>query len=132
MNLKFQKKQAGMSIVEVIVSILLIVILFSLLVMEYRVLLISKSQKYQNIAYHVANKEMEDLRSTVLSGLQASGTISDPLLSQLPSGDGNYTVDDSADYSGLKELTVTVTWNDGVSKSVVLKTLASSAGLNSQ
>jgi len=121
-----------MSIVEVIVSILLIVILFSLLVMEYRVLLISKSQKYQNIAYHVANKEMEDLRSTVLSGLQASGTISDPLLSQLPSGDGNYTVDDSADYSGLKELTVTVTWNDGVSKSVVLKTLASSAGLNSQ
>lgn len=128
----FKKKQSGMSLVEVIVSMFLIIILFSLLIVEFGTLSISKKQKYENIAYHVANKQMEDLRLTPITSLPSSGTISDSLLQQIPSGTGNFTVSNYSGYSGLKELVVTVTWNDGGYGSVILKTLAGSGGLNSE
>jgi len=132
MELKIKSKQSGMSLVEVIVSMFLILILFSLLIMEFGALSISKGQKYENIAYHVANKQMETLRSTPFSSLPSSGAISDTLLNEIPSGSGSFSVTDHPDYDGLKEMVVTVTWSNGGSKSVVLKTISGSGGLNSQ
>ncbi|MBM3206293.1 MAG: prepilin-type N-terminal cleavage/methylation domain-containing protein [Candidatus Staskawiczbacteria bacterium] len=123
-------KQSGFSLVEVLVGMFLILILFSLLIMEFGLLSISKNQKYENIAYHVANKQMEELRSTDFSSLPSSGVISDLLIDEIPSGSGSFTVNDYAEYEGLKEMVVTVNWNDGVAKSVVLRTLASGTGIN--
>ena len=90
----------------------------------------TKKLKYENLAYHTASKKMEELRATPLISLPASGTISDPMLSQIPSGSGNFSATDYAPYSGMKEVTVTVFWNDGKAKQLVLKTLAGSGGIN--
>lgn len=125
-----QKTDKGFILVEIIISIFLILILFELLIMEAGVLLVSKSQRYENIAYHIANKQMESLRATEFSTLLSSGVISDSLLAQIPSGSGSFSVSDHLTYNGLKELEVRVTWNDGGDKSVVLKTIAGRGGLN--
>lgn len=122
--------QQGFSLVEMIVLIFIVGILFNLVIMEVESLIISRKQKYEDIAYHIANKEMESLRATSFDDLPSSGNISDTQLNQIPSGSGNFTVTDYTGYSGLKQLTVTVVWNDGSSKSVVLNTIAGKGGLN--
>src|SRR3989344_3060376 len=164
-----------MSFIEVIVVLFIVIVLFDISLMEVNALSIMRKQRYENVAYHIANKEMEGLRATAFASLPSSGTISDPLLSQIPSGSGNFTVSDYSGYSGLKEemeglratafaslpssgtisdpllsqipsgsgnftvsdysgysgikeLITTVAWNDGSSKSVVIKTLAGNGG----
>ncbi len=91
---------------------------------------LTRKLRYENLAYHAANKQMEVLRDTAYASLPASGTISDPMLAQIPSGAGSFTVSNYPGYGGMKELVVTVTWNVGVAKSVVLRTLAGSGGIN--
>ncbi len=90
----------------------------------------TKKARRQNIAYHVANKQMESLRSTPYASLPSSGSIVDSLLTQIPSGAGSYTVANYPGYTGVKEIVVTVTWNDGLARSVVLKSLAGTGGIN--
>ena len=122
--------QSGMSLIEIIVSIFIILVIFNLCLMEINALTISKKQRHENIAYHIANKKMEDLRATPFASLPSSGTISDLQLTQIPSGSGNFTVNNYTGYTGVKELVVTVNWSDGNSKSVVIKTLAGNGGIN--
>jgi len=119
-----------MSFIEVIVVLFIVIVLFDISLMEVNALSIMRKQRYENVAYHIANKQMEGLRAIAFASLPSSGTISDPLLSQIPSGSGNFTVSDYSGYSGIKELITTVAWNDGSSKSVVIKTLAGNGGIN--
>ncbi len=124
--------QQAMTLVEVIIVIFMISILFILVILETNTLAITRKQTYEDIAYHIANKQMETLRGDSFASLPASASISDSNLSQLPSGSGNFTITNYAGYTGMKDFTVTVSWNDGTSKSVVLETLASSGGVNAQ
>ena len=131
MNHKYIKNsQSGFSLIEIVVSMVIILILFDLFIIEMSALKVSERQRYENIAYHIANKKMENLRSTTFSSLPSSGSIVDTQLALIPTGAGTYTISDYAGFSGLKEFVVTVTWNDGENKSVVLKTLAGPNGLN--
>ena len=122
--------QKGFSLAEIIVAIFMVLVLFSLAIMEVRALEISRTQRYEDVAYHVANKEMESLRATAFDNLPPSGSISDTNLSQIPSGLGSFTVSDYSGYSGMKEIIVTVSWDDGANKSVVIRTLAGTGGIN--
>ena len=90
----------------------------------------SRKMRYENLAYHIANKQMEVLRTTTFDSLPPSNSFADALLSQLPSSSANFTVTDHATYTGVKELVVTVGWNDGIARTVVLRTLAGSGGIN--
>src|SRR5262245_26124588 len=90
--------QKGFTLVEVIVSTIVILVVFELCFLEVTALQISKKQRYEDVAYQVANKKMEQLRATSFSSLPSSGTITDALLSQIPSGIGNFTV--VSGYSG--------------------------------
>ncbi len=125
-----KNSQKGFSLVEIIVGLSLVLVLFAMAMIQVSMLGISKKQRYEDIAYHVANKQMEDLRATPFASLAASGTISDSQLSQIPSGAGNYTVTDYSGYSGMKKIVVTVTWNDGVAESTALQTLVTSGLIN--
>jgi len=125
-----QEKESGFSIIEVIVALCLVLVVFALCIIEFGALQTSQKQRYEDVAYQVANKQMEALRATAFASLPASGTISDTSLSQIPSGAGSFTAASYSGYSGMKEIVVTVTWNDGSSKSVVLRTLAQSGGIN--
>ena len=127
----FFRTQKGFSLVEIIIGLFFVFVIFGLVMLEVGTLNISRIQRYEDVAYHVANKQMEDLRATPFASLAASGTISDSELNQIPSGAGNYTVADYPGYTGMKKITVTVTWNDGSgAKSVVIQTLATAGLIN--
>lgn len=115
---------------EVVISMAMILVLFILYIAAQNTTIHTRKLRYENLAYHAANKKMEELRATAFNSLPVSGAISDSMLGQIPSGAGSFTVNDYAGFSGLKEVIVTVTWNDGISKQVVLKTLAGSGGIN--
>lgn len=127
---RIKDHQSGMSLIEVIISMGMLAVLLILYAGALNIVAHTKKLKYENLAYHVASKQMEELRATPFASLPASGSISDAMLSQIPSGNGTFTTADYASYSGMKEITVTVTWNDGKSKQFQLKTLASAEGIN--
>lgn len=122
--------EQGMSLIEVIISMFLLSVLLVFYVSALNVVATTRKLKYENLAYHVANKQMEELRLTPFSFLPPSGNISDPLLSQIPLGSGNFTVTNDNNFTGLKDITVTVNWNDGVAKQVQFLTRAGSGGIN--
>ena len=131
MHLKMKSKNSnGFTLIEVIVSIFILAILLTFYASVLNTIVLTRKQRYENLAYHIANKKMEDLRSTVFASLPPSGTISDTQLSLIPSGSGSFTVSNYSGFTGMKEIIVTVTWNDGIAKSVVLKTLAGNGGIN--
>jgi hypothetical protein len=108
----------------------LIVVLFILYLAAANTVAVIKKVKYEDIAYHIASKQIEYLRKIPYNSLPASASFSDSQLSKIPSGAGNFTVTNHATLSGVKELTVTVTWNDGIPKQVVFKTLSGKGGIN--
>lgn len=124
------KSENGMSLIEVVVSMFMITVLFIFYAAALNTVALTKKNTFENIAYHIANKQMEALRGTPYASLPASGTISDALLAQIPSGSGNFTVGNYSGYSGMKEIIVTVSWNDQTARQVVLRSLAGSGGLN--
>src|SRR3989344_2070742 len=121
--------QKGMSLIEVVISMGILLALFALYTAALNTMTGTKYLRFENLAYHVANKKMEELRGTAFMSLPSSGTVADAQLAQIPSGAGNFTVADYALYSGMKEITVTVTWiENSLAKQVQLKTLAGSGG----
>ncbi len=125
------KKQAGMSLIEVVICLFILFVLLASYAAALNTVALTRLQRYENLAYHIANKQMETLRGTPLASLPASGSIVDSLLSQIPSGAGSYTVSNYVGYSNVKEIVVTVTWTTkNGNKQVVLKTLAGVGGIN--
>jgi len=124
------KKQSGFTLIEGVVSLFMIAVMLVLYSAALNTLTLTRKLRYENVAYHIANKQMETLRNTVFASLPTSGTISDALLSQIPSGAGDFTTSDYGSFSNVKEIVVTVTWNDGLAREVVLQTLAGSGGIN--
>jgi prepilin-type N-terminal cleavage/methylation domain-containing protein len=122
--------QDGLTLIEVLIAMFLIVVLFVLYLAAYNTVALVRKDSYEDTAYHIANKEMESLREVSFYSLAGSGSISDPELSNLPSGSASYSVTDFSAMTGVKEIAVTVNWNDGNSKQIVLKTLAGNGGLN--
>ena len=123
-------KQEGFSLVEIIMSMFIISVLFILAIIVASVLPIITKQSNENIAYHIAVKQMEELRATDFDSLPASGTITDPLLDDIPEGSGSFSVSDYPGHDGVKEIIVTINWDDGILQSAVVKTLAVNGGIN--
>lgn len=124
------KKQDGATLIEVAISMFMVFVLFVLYLAALNSVLIVKKTSYENIAYHIANKQMESLRALTYDALPSSGTIVDSQFSQIPSGAGSFVVSNHASMTGMKELVVTVTWSDNGSKQVILRSLAGTGGLN--
>lgn len=124
------KNQNGYSLIEVIICLFMIGVIFVLYASALNIVAITRKLRHENLAYHIANKQMEYLRGFGYEDLPASGVIADPMLAEIPSGAGNFSVDDYPGHSYMKEIVVTVTWTDPVSKQVVLKTLSGLGGIN--
>jgi len=123
---------AGMTLIEVIVAMFLIFVLFIVYLAALNTVALVKKNTYADTAYHIANKQIEILRDTPYASLTntAGTSISDTDLATIPSGAGSYMISNYASMSGVKEIVVTVSWNDGNAKSVELRTLAGSGGIN--
>ncbi len=124
--------QDGISLIEVIISMFMVVVLFVLYMAALNMVATLKKVANEDIAYHIANKQMEALREIPFATLQGTtGTISDPQLSKLPSASGTYAASKYAPMSGMVEIVVTVNWTDAAGgKQVVLQTLAGNGGIN--
>lgn len=122
--------QSGSSLVEVIISLFMIAVLLVLYASSLNSVAMTRKLRSENIAYHIATKQMETLRNTTYETLPETGTITDPLLAEIPSGAGSFTSAEFSGHAGLKEIVVTVSWNDPIAKQVVLKTLSGTGGIN--
>jgi prepilin-type N-terminal cleavage/methylation domain-containing protein len=129
-QLRVNRKQEGYSLIEVVICLFMIAVLLVLYASALNIVAITRKLRYENVAYHIANKQMEALRGISYADLPASGTISDSLLSEIPTGAGNFTVASYPAHNNMKEIIVTVTWTDPVSKQIVLKTLTGLGGIN--
>jgi Tfp pilus assembly protein PilV len=124
------KRQEGMSLIEVLVVLFFIGAMLTLYGAALNTMSLTKKLRYENYAYHIAGKKIEELRQIPVDSLPDSGIISDAMAQMLPQGSGNFTVSNYPTLTGLKEITVTVTWNDGASKQIQLRTLAGTGGIN--
>lgn len=113
-----------------IVSMFMLTVILAFYASALNAVALSRKARNEDLAYHIGSKQMETLRATSFASLPGSGSIADSMLSQIPSGSGSFTVADYPSYTGVKELVVTVNWNDGQARSVVLRTLAGSGGIN--
>lgn len=128
-QLNYRREQSGLSTVEVIFSLFVIGVAFVVYAASLNLVPLIKSTRHQNVAYHLALKQIEQFRNTDFSALPASGALVDSDLSLLPSGTAQLTVSEEA--TGLKRLTVTVSWSEAAGgKSVSLDTLIYQNGLN--
>ncbi len=125
-----KQRQSGMSLIEVLVSIAMIGGLIVLYAAAFNVAALTKKMRNENLAYHIASKKMEELRQTPYASLPSSSPFSDTELSSLPSSSANFSVGNFGTYTGMKELVVTVNWNDGLPRSVVIRSLAGTGGIN--
>jgi prepilin-type N-terminal cleavage/methylation domain-containing protein len=125
-----KNKQSGMTLIEVLVSIFMVGALIVLYSAAFNVLIFTKRMRNENVAYHIASKQMEEIRSTTYASLPASNSFNDPLLAQLPSGTANFTVINYVGYNGVKEVVVTVGWNDGRARTTQLRSLFGTGGIN--
>ncbi|OGE74333.1 MAG: hypothetical protein A3I07_02685 [Candidatus Doudnabacteria bacterium RIFCSPLOWO2_02_FULL_42_9] len=123
-------RQKGTSLVEVILVMFVLFVLVIFYASALNTVALTRKLRYENLAYHVANKQMETLRNTTFDTLPAGGVVVDPMLAQIPSGSGDFTVVDYPGFAGIKEITITVNWNDGVNKQIILRTLAGLEGIN--
>ena len=132
MKKNFSKNQSGTSLIEVIVAMFIVFVLFLLYLAALNTTTLIKENNNEDLAYHIANKQMEALREIPYATLiNTAGTnISDTQINSLPAGSGSYTISDVTGMSGVKEFVVTVSWNDGRARSVVLRTYSGSGGLN--
>lgn len=95
----------------------------------------SKGNLYYTVASQIAREEIENIRSTkacLLSNRTSASLISNTsALTQLPSGAGTLTIEDSSTLTGAKDITVTITWvqpSDKRTKTLTYKTMVSPYG----
>ena len=121
----------GFSLIELIVALGLISVAVLLLGVAVSSVPLTKNTRDQNLAYHIAVKKIEELRSISYASLPGSGTFTDPGFAELNSAAGQLTVASYQGSSEIKHITVTVTWTDGgANKNVTLDTLMAENGLN--
>ena len=129
-KLKSYKLQA-FSLIEVLIGLGIVLITLTILGVVINTVPLTKNARYQSTAYHIAAKEVEILRNTSFASLPGSGSFSGTGLSSLPSGSGSLTVVNYQSSTDIKQITVTVSWNDrGTTRSVTLETLIGSGGLS--
>ena|SRR3989338_7997696 len=119
-----------MSLIEVIVSMFMLTVILVFYASALNTVALSRKTRNEGMAYRIASKQIETLRAADFLNLPPSGPIVDPMLSQIPSGSGSFTVSDYPGYTGMKEFVATVGWNDGQARSVVIRSLAGTGGIN--
>lgn len=91
---------------------------------------LTRFAKHQALAYQVAIKKIEELKSVPFASLPASGPFTDSALSALPQAQANLTVANHGGSAGIKEITVTISWQEnGVTKNVEVKTMLTGGGI---
>ena len=130
------KVKKGMTLVEILVALSIVVIsvlaLFSVFTFG---ITLNLHNKYKATAYHIAQQEMEIIRSNSFYDLTNQdkgnfiGTVSG--LDKLPSATAELTIEDYEGNVNIKKVVVDVSWAEKTKiRTVSLVTLVSRQGLN--
>ncbi len=124
------KVSRGFSLVEVIVSILIVGVMLILLLAVTHSNVLVRTAENQGIALSVARNKLEGLRSGGYAALPSSGTFPDSLISTLPAL-ATTTLTVSVYNAKTKQVSVSVIWRDpgsSASSTVSLSTLITETG----
>lgn len=128
--LPLPKNEQGFGIIEVVISLFIIGVSLLLFQIVSQTVVLNKYNEYREVALRAAETQIQTLKTTPYESLPSSGSFSNSQISSLPSGSGQFTVNEVAD--GLSEVEVTITWqNSGQSgnQTISLSSLVSSGGL---
>ncbi len=117
----------GYTLVEVLVSIFVLGSALAVFTTASLMSTATRGTEYRDIALHIAETELETLRSVGYSTLPTSGPFVSDELAELPGGAGTVTV--TAYNAETKQVGVSVGWiEEGAERSVTLDTLITEVG----
>ncbi len=125
-----QNSQSGISIVEIIIAVALLLVIALLYQGTANNLTLTRESDNEELALRIAQNEIDSLRQGGYASLPSTGSFSSTELNQLPSGSGSLTVTDFS--ATVKQVVVTVQWNSPRSgnQTVTLTTaIANNGGL---
>ncbi len=103
-------KQAGFSIIEVVITLFIIGVTLILYQAASHTIILNRYGRYKEVALRIADQKIQTMRTTAFPSLPTTGTFNDPLLSALPQGAGSITV--TNENARLKRVSVLVTWRN--------------------
>ena len=135
-NLFLFKNNRGVSLIEVLLTMAIIsIIVFLIASLPNSLLLITKS-KHLSLAREIAVTKLDDLKEMPYSNLaNGENSISDNRLKLLPSGSGQYSIEDCevaicSDNEQAKTIKVKIDWRESNKpQSFTMKTLISEGGI---
>lgn len=119
-------RQAGFSLVEVLVTLSIIGAITLLYVAISSTYQLTRSAAYREIALRIASEEMNTLRAAGYGVLPGSGSFTDTQMANLPNGSGTLTV--TTLNAKTKTIDVTVSWQEISAHSVSLSTYITETG----
>jgi prepilin-type N-terminal cleavage/methylation domain-containing protein len=126
----------GYTFIEVLIALFIIAVMILVFATAQQTTLLTKKMREETIASHIAERQMEELRSMNFASINSSASLSDPDVAKLTSGIVSRAVSDFAndDADGedeLKLVTITVTWQSLTGTRVLnVTTLVTRQGIN--
>ncbi len=118
----------GFTLIEILVTIAILGALIALYAATLRTSTLTQETAHEDIALHVANQKLDDLRASGYASLPSSGPFGDTQLGSLPSGAASTTI--TTFNAKTKQVIVTVSWLEAGrgTHSVSLTTLITQVG----
>ena len=124
------KSRRGFTLVELVVALGLIAITLFCYFAVLKTVTLTRFAKHQALAYQVAVKKIEELKAVPFGSLPVTGSFTDSALTALPQAQANLTVTDHGGSASVKEITVTISWQESVgAKNIQLKTMLTNGGI---
>lgn len=124
------KNKQGFTLIELVVALGLIAVTLFGYFAVLKTVTLTRFAKHQALAYQVAIKKVEELKAVPFGSLPVSGSFTDSALAALPQVQANLTVADYGGSAGIKEITVTISWQESAgAKNVQVKTILTSGGI---
>jgi len=124
------RKQGGFTIIEVLVTLLIIGVTLLLYTVISNSITLNKYNRYKEVALRSAETRLQDLRTVSYDSLPTSGTFTNAQIQTLPEGTANLEITEIS--TGLSEATVTVSWRSPSSNTmqeISLSTFLSEHGI---
>jgi len=121
----------GFTLIELIIGLALTVGALALFGVILSTVPLTRESRNQNIVYKVAGKKIEELRVTPFASLPSSGVFTDSGLNDLTSSTAVLTVSDFGGNTEIKQINVSITWDEeGTARNLSLDTLIIDGGLS--
>lgn len=118
----------GFTLIELLIALFVASLLVAFVTIVVGTIKVVRDASYENIAFHIAEDKLDELRASGYASLSTGGSFSSPQLARLPQGSASTSV--SVVNSKTKEVSAGVSWRgDGEATRVVsLTTLVTEIG----